>query len=131
MLSLLHSTKVSQDFIFKCEFRGVTWGIGGTCVNVGCIPKKLMHTSALHKEGILASHEFGWDLGDLNDPEKNNHEEDKLFGVFRWERMVKNIQSYIKSLNFGYTSSLAQLGIPYVNAMASFYDKNTLVFTNN
>ena len=23
------------------------WGIGGTCVNVGCIPKKLIHQSAI------------------------------------------------------------------------------------
>ena len=23
--------------------RGTSWGLGGTCVNVGCIPKKLMH----------------------------------------------------------------------------------------
>ena len=22
---------------------GTSWGLGGTCVNVGCIPKKLMH----------------------------------------------------------------------------------------
>lgn len=26
---------------------GSKWGLGGTCVNVGCIPKKLMHTAAL------------------------------------------------------------------------------------
>ena len=25
---------------------GTTWGLGGTCVNVGCIPKKLMHEAA-------------------------------------------------------------------------------------
>jgi thioredoxin reductase (NADPH) len=25
---------------------GTTWGLGGTCVNVGCIPKKMMHLSA-------------------------------------------------------------------------------------
>jgi pyruvate/2-oxoglutarate dehydrogenase complex dihydrolipoamide dehydrogenase (E3) component len=24
-----------------------TWGLGGTCVNVGCIPKKLFHNSGL------------------------------------------------------------------------------------
>jgi pyruvate/2-oxoglutarate dehydrogenase complex dihydrolipoamide dehydrogenase (E3) component len=24
---------------------GTTWGLGGTCVNVGCIPKKMMHFS--------------------------------------------------------------------------------------
>ena len=23
--------------------KGTKWGLGGTCVNVGCIPKKLMH----------------------------------------------------------------------------------------
>ncbi len=26
---------------------GTKWGLGGTCVNVGCIPKKLMHQAAL------------------------------------------------------------------------------------
>ena len=25
---------------------GSTWGLGGTCVNVGCIPKKLFHLAA-------------------------------------------------------------------------------------
>ncbi|KAF0990015.1 hypothetical protein HZS_4577 [Henneguya salminicola] len=27
---------------------GTKWGLGGTCVNVGCIPKKLMHQAAIH-----------------------------------------------------------------------------------
>lgn len=30
------------DFVTPSP-RGSTWGLGGTCVNVGCIPKKLMH----------------------------------------------------------------------------------------
>ena len=36
------------DFV-KPTPLGATWGLGGTCVNVGCIPKKLMHYA-----GILA-----------------------------------------------------------------------------
>ena len=32
--------------------QGTTWGLGGTCVNVGCIPKKLMHQAALLGEAI-------------------------------------------------------------------------------
>jgi Pyruvate/2-oxoglutarate dehydrogenase complex, dihydrolipoamide dehydrogenase (E3) component, and related enzymes len=32
------------DFV-KPSPIGTTWGLGGTCVNVGCIPKKLMHYS--------------------------------------------------------------------------------------
>lgn len=31
---------------------GTTWGLGGTCVNVGCIPKKLMHQAALLGEAV-------------------------------------------------------------------------------
>jgi len=31
------------DFV-KPSPQGTAWGLGGTCVNVGCIPKKLMHT---------------------------------------------------------------------------------------
>lgn len=32
--------------------RGTTWGLGGTCVNVGCIPKKLFHQAALLGESL-------------------------------------------------------------------------------
>lgn len=42
---------VVLDFVIPSE-RGTTWGIGGTCVNVGCIPKKLMHQAALLGESI-------------------------------------------------------------------------------
>jgi pyruvate/2-oxoglutarate dehydrogenase complex dihydrolipoamide dehydrogenase (E3) component len=31
---------------------GTTWGLGGTCVNVGCIPKKLMHQASLLGEAM-------------------------------------------------------------------------------
>lgn len=33
------------DFV-KPSPKGTKWSVGGTCVNVGCIPKKLMHYSA-------------------------------------------------------------------------------------
>lgn len=34
---------------------GTKWGLGGTCVNVGCIPKKLMHQAALLGEAVHVS----------------------------------------------------------------------------
>ena len=37
-------------------FVGTTWGLGGTCVNVGCIPKKLMHHAALLGEAVKVRH---------------------------------------------------------------------------
>ena len=37
------------DFV-KPSPAGTSWGLGGTCVNVGCIPKKLMHYAGLLAE---------------------------------------------------------------------------------
>ncbi len=36
------------DFVTPTPI-GTTWGLGGTCVNVGCIPKKLMHQVSKQK----------------------------------------------------------------------------------
>lgn len=47
------------DFV-KPSPHGSTWGLGGTCVNVGCIPKKLMHTAALMGEHQKHAAEYGW-----------------------------------------------------------------------
>lgn len=33
--------------------QGTKWGLGGTCVNVGCIPKKLMHQASLLGDAIF------------------------------------------------------------------------------
>ncbi|XP_072455883.1 thioredoxin reductase 2, mitochondrial isoform X2 [Notamacropus eugenii] len=42
--------------------RGTRWGLGGTCVNVGCIPKKLMHHAALLGGALVDAHHYGWDV---------------------------------------------------------------------
>jgi len=49
------------DFV-KPSPQGTTWGLGGTCVNVGCIPKKLMHTAALLGEAVNDAKPYGWDV---------------------------------------------------------------------
>lgn len=36
-------------------------GLGGTCVNVGCVPKKLMHQAALLGQALSDSRKFGWE----------------------------------------------------------------------
>lgn len=39
---------------------GTKWGLGGTCVNVGCIPKKLMHYAAICAEARHDQAKQGW-----------------------------------------------------------------------
>ena len=36
------------------------WGLGGCCVNVGCIPKKLFHQASILKENINLSEDYGF-----------------------------------------------------------------------
>lgn len=53
---------------------GTTWGLGGTCVNVGCIPKKLMHYA-----GILSELREDQELAGIPVEKKAEH---------NWSKMV-------------------------------------------
>lgn len=95
---------------------GTTWGLGGTCVNVGCIPKKLMHQAALLGHGLSDAKNFGWEV-----PEKVQH---------NWTTMKDAIQDYIGSLNWGYRVQLRDKKVDYHNAYAEFVDEHTVKALN-
>ena len=100
-----------------CDFvqpspAGTTWGLGGTCVNVGCIPKKLMHQASILGEGLKDAQPYGWEV-----PDQVKHS---------WETMVGNVQAHVKSLNFGYRAELMSNNVKYYNAYATFIDPNTV-----
>ncbi|XP_072914911.1 thioredoxin reductase 1, cytoplasmic-like [Hemitrygon akajei] len=86
--------------------RGTAWGLGGTCVNVGCIPKKLMHQAALLHQSLEDARKFGWTF-----EEKVHHD---------WATLREAIQNYIGSLNWGYRISLRENAVTYVNAYGEF-----------
>eukprot|EP00469_Lotharella_globosa_P000128 CAMPEP_0167805518 /NCGR_PEP_ID=MMETSP0111_2-20121227/21226_1 /TAXON_ID=91324 /ORGANISM="Lotharella globosa, Strain CCCM811" /LENGTH=746 /DNA_ID=CAMNT_0007702687 /DNA_START=63 /DNA_END=2303 /DNA_ORIENTATION=- len=92
---------------------GTTWGLGGTCVNVGCIPKKLCHTAALHGEHLHDAVKYGWNV----DVKSTTHD---------WKTMITNVQAHVKSLNEGYESQLKSKDVKYYNAFASLVDKHTV-----
>ena len=115
------------DFV-KPSPMGTTWGLGGTCVNVGCIPKKLYHIGAGIKHSLNAdAHEFGIQVGDGKAPnteagEQLNPAESQL----QWEVVRANIQNYIRSLNFKYRVRLREKGVTYLNKLGTFVDKHTI-----
>ncbi|CAK65577.1 unnamed protein product (macronuclear) [Paramecium tetraurelia] len=94
--------------------QGSIWGLGGTCVNVGCIPKKLMHHSALLKENNEGSTPYGW----------TPSEQEQV----NWDVLVENVQNHIKGLNYGYKGNLQKSGILYLNELATFKDNHTLLY---
>lgn len=84
---------------------GTTWGIGGTCVNVGCIPKKLMHTAGILGDAVEDAEHFGWS---------------KMSPTHSWTTLRKNVQHHISGLNDGYIADLKKKKIDYYNALATF-----------
>lgn len=109
------------DFV-KPSPAGSTWGLGGTCVNVGCIPKKLMHTAALLREATSDATDYGW--------------RPSVPASADWETLRTNVQNHIKSLNFGYRSQLSKIKqdfegkVDYKNALGRFVDAHTIECTN-
>ncbi|XP_035233583.1 thioredoxin reductase 3-like, partial [Stegodyphus dumicola] len=95
------------DFVIPTPL-GTTWGLGGTCVNVGCIPKKLMHQAALLGQAIKDSEKFGWNI---TGAVQHN-----------WVVMRENIQNYIGSLNWNYKVQLRTQQVKYINAYGEFVD---------
>jgi thioredoxin/glutathione reductase (selenoprotein) len=96
---------------------GSKWGLGGTCVNVGCIPKKLMHNAALLGEHTKDAKGFGW-----TGLEDASHD---------WEIMRSNVQDHIKGLNFGYRVQLREKGVTYLNKLGRFTGPHELECTDS
>lgn len=100
------------DYV-KPSPHGTTWGLGGTCVNVGCIPKKLFHSAGLFHASSGAAQTLGWSWKDMK------HD---------WATMVNTVGDYIHGLNFGYKKAFNEAGVDYINAMAQFKDANTIEY---
>jgi glutathione reductase (NADPH) len=84
------------------EQRG-TEGLGGTCVNVGCIPKKLYSYAAQYGEAFEEAHGYGWE----GEPFKLN-----------WGTLKANRKREISRLNGIYLNLLTGAGVRIMNAHA-------------
>lgn len=86
--------------------------MGGTCVNVGCVPKKLMAYAADYHAHFEDAEGFGW----------SEHKNP----VFNWKKFIENKNKEILRLNEIYTNMLQKSGATVYSEYASFVDKNTL-----
>jgi len=50
--------------------------------------------------------------------------------TFDWDELQKNVQNYIKSMNFGYKKELKTKNVQYINSFASFLNQDTMIFSN-
>lgn len=77
--------------------------LGGTCVNVGCIPKKLLSHAAHFSQAFEAAQGFGWQMPQAR---------------FDWASLITNKDREIHRLNGVYDQLLAQAGVELINGRA-------------
>ncbi len=84
---------------------------GGTCVNVGCVPKKLMVMAAEYGNTAADSVGFGWGIA------ATQHD---------WNALITAKNTEINRLNSIYTRLLTGSNVSVFDAFASFVDAHTL-----
>jgi glutathione reductase (NADPH) len=84
---------------------------GGTCVNVGCVPKKLLVQAGEYGAWADDAAGFGWDI------RKNGHD---------WSKLIAAKDREISRLNGTYKRLLNNAGATIFDARATFIDAHTL-----
>ncbi|KAJ1034348.1 hypothetical protein NDA18_001209 [Ustilago nuda] len=93
--------------------------LGGTCVNVGCVPKKLMWHAADMAEHLKEAPEYGF--GDVvNKP--------KVPG-FAWQYFAEKRDAYVRRLNGIYDRNLEKDGVEYFSGHGKVTGKNEVEIT--
>jgi len=85
--------------------------LGGTCVNVGCVPKKVMWYTAHHAHQFHHAADYGFDV------DVKGHS---------WTALKERRDAYINRLNGIYENNLDKRGVTYITGAASFVDANTV-----
>jgi len=84
---------------------------GGTCVNVGCIPKKLFSYAAHFRDDFEDAAAYGWSIAEPS---------------FDWRTLVANKDKEIARLNAVYERLLATAGVEIVRGRAALRDAHTV-----
>lgn len=79
--------------------------LGGTCVNVGCVPKKVMWYAAALAHGIDEARDYGFDVTGTG------HD---------WSALKQSRDAYVQRLNAIYGRNLDQKGVTHIEAAARF-----------
>ncbi|XP_072034238.1 glutathione reductase, mitochondrial-like isoform X2 [Amphiura filiformis] len=85
--------------------------LGGTCVNVGCVPKKVMFNTAMHAEMIHDHKNYGFDVQSQG---------------FKWSTIKESRDAYVKRLNGIYETNLGKSKVEYIDGYAKFVDNKVI-----
>ena len=99
--------------------------LGGTCVNVGCVPKKVMWYAAGVAQGLMDAQDYGFNVdleGDFNGEKA---------GKLNWSKLVAKRENYIGGILDWYDGYLGGAGVEVINGSAKFLDNKTIEVTQD
>ncbi|MGQ3887872.1 glutathione-disulfide reductase [Legionella sp. CNM-1927-20] len=85
--------------------------LGGTCVNLGCVPKKVMFNASLIAEHLHKARDYGFTPVDVD---------------LDWSMLVTKREAYIARLRDIYASRFSQYHITHIQGEGFFVDKQTI-----
>jgi glutathione reductase (NADPH) len=85
--------------------------LGGTCVNRGCIPKKLMVYASRFPDQFEEAQGYGWS---------------PIHSTLDWSKMINAVNQEVERLNGIYQRMLDKSGVEIFSAYAKFIDPHTL-----
>ncbi len=86
--------------------------LGGTCVNVGCVPKKVMWYASHYAHQLHHSADYGYDV---------------TVAGHDWPALKARRDAYVERLNNIYSNNLDKRGVTYIAGTARFIDANAVV----
>ena len=91
------------------------WDLGGTCVNRGCVPKKLYSYASHIRDDFDLMDSFGWSITKKK---------------FSWKKLVNNKKKELSRLNGIYSSLLTNSGVKIFKSYASFVSPKSIKIGN-
>ncbi|MGB5297766.1 MAG: glutathione-disulfide reductase [Thiogranum sp.] len=85
--------------------------LGGTCVNVGCVPKKVMWFGASIAHTMTEAASYGFEIGEKR---------------FDWGKLKASRDAYVKGINDWYHTYLSDSNIDEITGKARFVDARTI-----
>jgi glutathione reductase (NADPH) len=85
--------------------------LGGTCVNVGCVPKKVMWNASDIVHSLAYAQGYGFDIGQWQ---------------FNWGKLKQARDAYVKNLNAVYERLLDGSGVDVIHGFARFVGGKTI-----
>jgi glutathione reductase (NADPH) len=96
--------------------------LGGTCVNVGCVPKKVMWNAASIADSLahdVAHYGFGSQLAS------------EVYNSFDWAKLKQARDAYVKRLNDIYEQGFRSANVDYIQGYASFLDEHSILVVSS